>query len=88
MRRLLVGLILTVLLVGTALAASTRSCFFWLLPAVPGDWDNGLSYAETRVDIGCDGPHRVYIVRTGPVPASNHAAIAVIPNGCVTPGQR
>jgi heme A synthase len=52
--------------------------------AVAGDWSKPLErgWPDRRVEIFCDGPHRVYVA-FGKGSAETGVALAVVPNGCI-----
>jgi hypothetical protein len=84
-RRVLVGVLVVAGLALAFGAGAAVNFAAWTLPAVEPSAGAEFGFGAARVDAVCDGRHRLYIARSGPVPTSNFIQIAVVPDGCVAP---
>jgi hypothetical protein len=85
MKKLLVGGLVVAALALAFGAGAAVNFAAWTLPAVEPSAGAEFGFGAVRVDAVCDGRHRLYVARSGPVPTSNPVQIAVVPDGCVAP---
>jgi hypothetical protein len=88
MKKLLVGVLVVAALLLAFGAGAAVNFAAWTLPAVSPSAEAEFGFGSARVDAVCDGRHRLYILRSGPVPTSNFVQIAVVPDGCVAPAAK